>query len=124
MKSAHDLWEQLRDIPVDDNGYTQQKFLDFAPGTDREQIWRWFEETFDCSITEFQKAWKEPVSDARKYHLATLTLTTVKVHCTVVSEAELEAKIDEVWKNPLSTVYDRLIVIAVDPTGEIEIRPL
>jgi len=49
-KSVKALWAELGDIPVNDDGEIQLGFVDFPPGTDREEIWHWFEETFDVSI--------------------------------------------------------------------------
>jgi hypothetical protein len=120
MKSACDLWKQLGDVPVDDNGYTQQKFLDFAPGTDREEIWHWFEETFDCSITELSPALKEPVSDARKYHLVSVQTHGITVEFSAPDEMDVTDKAHELK----GEVIDDMFLIEVDPAGEIEIRLL
>lgn len=40
----------LRRYLVNDNGELEEAFLDFEAGTDREDIWHWIEEKFDCSI--------------------------------------------------------------------------
>jgi len=38
-------------VPVNDDGIiTEIQFLHFPAGTDREDIWHWFEDTFDISI--------------------------------------------------------------------------
>ncbi len=44
------LWQQLGDIPVNDDGEIEEPFLDFEIGTDREEIWQWFEETFGVTL--------------------------------------------------------------------------
>lgn len=36
-------WDDLGDIPVDDDGYILEPFRHFPCGTFREDIWRWFE---------------------------------------------------------------------------------
>lgn len=46
------LWEQLGDIPINDNDEIDEKFLDFPKGTDRFEIWHWFEETFNVSVAK------------------------------------------------------------------------
>jgi hypothetical protein len=38
------LWEALGDIPVNDDGEIEQPFLKWSVGTDREEIWHWFDE--------------------------------------------------------------------------------
>jgi len=48
--SVTDMWQSLGDIPVDDDGMIEVPYLHFEIGTDREEIWHWFEETFDISI--------------------------------------------------------------------------
>jgi len=37
-------WEALGNLPVDDDGKIEQSFLHFPAGTDREDIWHWFED--------------------------------------------------------------------------------
>jgi len=46
------LWARLGDIPVDSDECIEEGFEDFPIGTDRQDIWHWFEETFDISVTE------------------------------------------------------------------------
>ena len=49
--TVQDLWTDiLGNIPVDEDEKSELQFLHFPPGTDREDIWHWFEETFDVSI--------------------------------------------------------------------------
>lgn len=43
---SHTLWQMLGNIPVNDVGIIQERFLHFETGTQRENIWHWFEETF------------------------------------------------------------------------------
>lgn len=44
------LWASLSDVPVNDNGEIQIPWGGWQIGTDREEIWHWFEETFDISV--------------------------------------------------------------------------
>lgn len=44
-KQIENLWESLEDVPV--NPETEQledKFMKFPVGTDKEEIWHWFDE--------------------------------------------------------------------------------
>ena len=43
-KSAKELWEELGDIPINEDDETEQEFHDFPKGTPREDIWHWLEE--------------------------------------------------------------------------------
>lgn len=44
------LWDKLGNIPVNDNGEIEEIFEHFEVGTDREDVWHWFEWFFDISI--------------------------------------------------------------------------
>ena len=44
------LWKLLGNVPVNEEGELEEDFLTFETGTDREEIWAWFEEEFNCSI--------------------------------------------------------------------------
>jgi hypothetical protein len=37
------LWTELGDVPVDDEGRIQERFLHFDAGTPIKDVWRWFE---------------------------------------------------------------------------------
>ena len=49
-----ELWKVLGDIPINDEEEIEEDFLHFEAGTFREDIWHWFEETFDMSIGDIQ----------------------------------------------------------------------
>jgi DNA-dependent RNA polymerase auxiliary subunit epsilon len=50
LAKAKLLWAEFANIPIDDEDRIDDQFLDFEKGTDRFEIWHWFEMTFDCSI--------------------------------------------------------------------------
>lgn len=43
VRQLMQLWQKLGDIPVTDEGYLEEDFESFPAGTDREDVWRWFE---------------------------------------------------------------------------------
>lgn len=43
MKELSDLWVQLGDIPVNENDELDEPFLHFPKGTDKMEVWHWFE---------------------------------------------------------------------------------
>lgn len=50
-KIAAFLWEKFGDVPMDpDSEKIEVAWNGFDPGTHREDIWHWFEETFDISV--------------------------------------------------------------------------
>lgn len=46
------LWQRLGNIPVDDDGITEEDFIGYPAGTDREEIWKWFDEHHSKGVTE------------------------------------------------------------------------
>ena len=46
------FWNELGDIPVDDDGIIQESFLWWPKGTDREDIWRWFDEKYPGGVAK------------------------------------------------------------------------
>lgn len=51
-QEADNLWGKLSDVPIDDDECIDIDFLDFPKGTHREDIWHWFEEKYNLSVTE------------------------------------------------------------------------
>lgn len=52
MKPFEELWDRFTDIPINNDGEIQETFEHFNIGTDREEIWHWFEEEYDVSVEE------------------------------------------------------------------------
>lgn len=53
MDSIQRLWEEFGDVPMDpDTECLERSWHGFPEGTFREDIWRWFEETFQISVAE------------------------------------------------------------------------
>lgn len=38
------LWDELEDVPTDENDCLKSEFLSFPIGTHREEVWYWFDE--------------------------------------------------------------------------------
>lgn len=49
-KTAEDLWQELGNVPIDDNDNIVEDFYSFPKGTCRFDIWSWFEDVFDLSV--------------------------------------------------------------------------
>lgn len=43
-------WQELGDVAVDDDDNLDQPFYDFPRGTDRIEVWLWFESEYSCSV--------------------------------------------------------------------------
>jgi len=58
LELAKKLWSQLGDIPVnnedeiDTEFYMKELDMGFKKGTDKIEIWGWFEEVFKLSVAE------------------------------------------------------------------------
>ena len=44
LKELKQLWEEFGNVPIDNNDNIEKAFLDFPKGTDRFEIWHWFDE--------------------------------------------------------------------------------
>lgn len=51
-ESLEAFWSELGDIPVNDDGIIQESFLWWPKGTDREDIWRWFDEKYPGGVAK------------------------------------------------------------------------
>lgn len=47
---AEDLWQSLGDVPINDDDEIVEPWKQFPAGTDRFEIWHWFEDTFGLSV--------------------------------------------------------------------------
>ena len=51
-ENVQDVWDSLRDVPVDVDDCIEQEFHGFPVGTHKFDIWHWVEEHFNVSIAE------------------------------------------------------------------------
>lgn len=73
-KLATRLWKMIGDIPIDEDECVEEPFshppiVDFPEGTDRQDIWHWFEETFDVSVHSLMYPGKGKPCIPRKRHI-------------------------------------------------------
>lgn len=53
LNLVKELWENFGDVPMNPNTECIEDFWGkFCPGTHREEIWHWFEETFHVSVAD------------------------------------------------------------------------
>ncbi len=45
-----EIWDELESVPINDNEEIEREWREFPRGTHRQEIWHWFEETFNLSI--------------------------------------------------------------------------
>lgn len=46
------FWAELGDIQIDDDGIIQESFLWWPKGTDREDIWHWFDKMYPDGVVK------------------------------------------------------------------------
>ena len=44
------VWRELGEVTITDDALTTVTFRDFPVGTPLEEIWQWFEETYDTTV--------------------------------------------------------------------------
>ena len=49
------FWDELGNIPVNDDGIIQESFLWWPKGTDREYIWHWFDDKYPGGVKKLMK---------------------------------------------------------------------
>lgn len=49
------FWDELGNVPVDDDGFLQESFLWWPKGTDREDVWHWFDEKYTGGVKKLMK---------------------------------------------------------------------
>ena len=49
-KTLRGLWELLGNMCVDEDGLLELGFMNWPPGTDREEIWHWFDERYSKGV--------------------------------------------------------------------------
>lgn len=49
------FWDELGNVPVNDDGILQESFLWWPKGTDREDIWHWFDEKYPGGVKKLMK---------------------------------------------------------------------
>tara|TARA_R110002051_G_scaffold314371_1_gene391403 strand:- start:2435 stop:2641 length:207 start_codon:yes stop_codon:yes gene_type:complete len=44
------LWDQLREIPVNNHDELEKSFLHFEAGVSKFEVWKWFESEFEVCL--------------------------------------------------------------------------
>lgn len=53
MKKVKELWNGFGNVPMDpETECIEEAWHGFPAGTNREEIWHWFEETFDVRVAD------------------------------------------------------------------------
>ncbi len=52
VTEAKRLWAELGDIPINEDEEIDIDWHIFSKGTDRQEIWHWFENEFDLSVAD------------------------------------------------------------------------
>lgn len=45
-----DLWHAFDDIPINDRDEIEEPFMDFSTGTNRFDVWHWFDERWPGGV--------------------------------------------------------------------------
>ena len=49
-QKAQNIWEMLGNIPTNENDEIETDFLHFEKGTNREEIWLWYENKYNIIV--------------------------------------------------------------------------
>ena len=51
-KTVEQVWEELKNVLVDENDNIEQEWMGFPIGTSKFEIWHWIEEEYNVSIAK------------------------------------------------------------------------
>lgn len=108
------LWEELGDVPVDENENIDVDWRQFPKGTFREDIWHWFEEEYGISVGELingeeaveEMPWEEKGEEKEEGYAFSVTKEGLSKISDYISE--LEAKRKEILDAGLDTAEEPL----------------
>lgn len=52
LEELKQLWAKLGEIPINEDEEIEKDFLHFEKGTDRLEVWRWFDEELPNGLGE------------------------------------------------------------------------
>ena len=52
LEIAKQFWEEFGDVPIDNDDCITCKWRSFPKGTNRFEIWHWFETFFEVSVAK------------------------------------------------------------------------
>lgn len=52
LEELRKLWDEFGDTPVNNNDEIEEDFLDFPVGTDKFDVWHWFDEQCPKGLAE------------------------------------------------------------------------
>lgn len=61
LEELKELWKEFSEVPINNDDEIERDFLDFEAGTDRFEIWEWFDEQCPNGVykdlfgTEFER---------------------------------------------------------------------
>lgn len=65
FEKAKEAWEEFGDVPMNpETECIEEEWNSFPAGTHREEIWHWFEESFDCKVADLMYG-TEPSKDSK-----------------------------------------------------------
>lgn len=82
-EELEELWEQLADVPVDpDTEELEEPYLHFPAGTDKEDIWHWFDERHSKGVAYLMHVGEAKDREvAQALHLVSLCTECDSEHC-------------------------------------------
>lgn len=82
-RKLEQLWAELEDVPMDpDTEEMEEQFLHFPAGTNREEIWEWFDERHSKGVTYLMHVGEAKDREvAQALHLISLCKECDSEHC-------------------------------------------
>ena len=50
MTEIEKMWDEFGDVPINDNDEIEEPFYRWGKGTDRFEIWKWFDNNYPVGV--------------------------------------------------------------------------
>lgn len=75
-EDLEELWAEFGDVPMNpETECIELDWLHFPAGTNREEIWHWFEDTFDCRVADLMYGVRESRRTEAPFDEASIQIT-------------------------------------------------
>jgi hypothetical protein len=91
LKRLRRMWEEFSEVPVDNDDRIEHSFYGFGKGTDRMEIWHWFDENSPHGLVKDLLLKRTKGGDMRKWFYVDIT-TICHERVAVKAEDEKSAK--------------------------------
>jgi len=129
LQAAKKLWEELGDVPVDEDDDLEEDWKHFPAGTNKFEVWQWFEDKFNVSVAKDLMYKNDKVEALKKYveNRPKLTIEHDEDEVTILMEdgTEVVHWVRDEWEEDptlINVICNAIIMAQVHPEKLIKIN--